>query len=487
MGLDFYNLLNLPYDATPDEIRAAYFEAARRLHPDINPNIDDNQLFVQIQEAYEILSNPQKRADYNSYLSDEAKSSAEVTYSVTFSRSSVTKLSEPQLIYALVDIHCHSLMNLSVFPPVHICLVIDRSTSMRGDRFEMLRANVRRLLSKLRKNDTISVIGFSDRAEVLVPPTKAFEVIKIESLINQMQIGGATEIFYGLDLAYQTIRRQAGNSANHIFLITDGHTYGDEQACYELAGKAREEGINISAFGIGDEWNDEFLDKLASLGGSNANYVSTADDLYLFFEQKLSSINTSYARNVSIDFECDDTVELQYAFQIHPELTPLSTNSPINLSNLEFGNKISFILEFIVQPIPEYIQEVKFAQGRITMEIPSSPIHTFRIFLNMKRSVDVELKSEKVVPEIYQAMSKLTLYRLQEKARKEVASGNYHIAGKYLQYLATHLIAHGDRKLAQTVLNEAEHIRGSHQFSKEGDKRIKYGTRSLLLLPAPEQ
>ena len=58
---------------------------------------------------------------------------------------------------------------------------------------------------------------------------------------------------------------------------------------------------------------------------------------------------------------------------------------------------------------------------------------------------------------------------------------------QHLQYLATHLLAEGDRELAHTVLVEAEHIQQSHRFSQEGDKRIKYGTRALLLLPGPEQ
>jgi Ca-activated chloride channel family protein len=83
-------------------------------------------------------------------------------------------------------------------------------------------------------------------------------------------------------------------------------------------------------------------------------------------------------------------------------------------------------------------------------------------------------------------MSKLTLYRMQEKVRNEVTSGEVDKATRHLQYIATHLLSRGDRELAHTVLVEAEHIQQSHQFSKDGDKRIKYGTRSLLLPAGPE-
>jgi Ca-activated chloride channel family protein len=67
-----------------------------------------------------------------------------------------------------------------------------------------------------------------------------------------------------------------------------------------------------------------------------------------------------------------------------------------------------------------------------------------------------------------------------------VAAGEIGKATRHLQYLATHLLAHGERDLAHTVLVEAEHIHQTNQFSKEGDKRIKYGTRALLLPPGLE-
>ena len=50
-----------------------------------------------------------------------------------------------------------------------------------------------------------------------------------------------------------------------------------------------------------------------------------------------------------------------------------------------------------------------------------------------------------------------------------------------LQKLATNLLQQGDRELARTVLLEAEHIKEERSYSPEGDKRIKYGTRALLL------
>jgi Ca-activated chloride channel family protein len=82
---------------------------------------------------------------------------------------------------------------------------------------------------------------------------------------------------------------------------------------------------------------------------------------------------------------------------------------------------------------------------------------------------------------IVHALSQLTLYRMQEKAQDELKKGETVKASRHLQYLATHLISKGERDLANTVLKEADNIQKKKGYSKEGDKRIKYGTRSLLL------
>ena len=54
---DFYSILGLKRDASPEEIHRAYLEAARTLHPDKNLSPGDTELFLGAQEAYETLSN----------------------------------------------------------------------------------------------------------------------------------------------------------------------------------------------------------------------------------------------------------------------------------------------------------------------------------------------------------------------------------------------------------------------------------------------
>lgn len=69
--IDYYKVLGVSKNATSDEIKKAYRKLARKLHPDINPNDKEaHAKFQQLNEANEVLSNPEKRKKYDKYGKD---------------------------------------------------------------------------------------------------------------------------------------------------------------------------------------------------------------------------------------------------------------------------------------------------------------------------------------------------------------------------------------------------------------------------------
>ena len=66
MVKDYYEILGVHQDADPGEIKRAYRAAAKRRHPDISSESGEN--FKELQEAYETLSDPVRRADYDREL-----------------------------------------------------------------------------------------------------------------------------------------------------------------------------------------------------------------------------------------------------------------------------------------------------------------------------------------------------------------------------------------------------------------------------------
>jgi len=62
---DYYGVLGVRRDAQPDEIKKAYRRLARELHPDVNPDPATQERFKEITQAYEVLSDPEKRQMYD--------------------------------------------------------------------------------------------------------------------------------------------------------------------------------------------------------------------------------------------------------------------------------------------------------------------------------------------------------------------------------------------------------------------------------------
>lgn len=485
----FYDRLGLPRDASPEEIRHAYREMAQRLHPDKNLRPGETELFLGVQEAYEVLVDPGKKAVYDKKLPLEPQVENPVATSTIFSRSSLTILPEPQLIYALLDFKVRGGEDHFPNPPLNISLVLDCSTSMLGLRLDTVKLTALELIRQLHMDDILSVVKFSDRAEVIIPAGSISSQAETAMKIQLLHASGGTEIFRGLEAGYNEILRYYSKDyVNHIILVTDGRTYGDEEECLKLVDQAVIRGIGISALGIGGQWNDAFLDTISSRTGGSCKYVSHTADLSHYLLDKVTRLGRSYAEQVTFTFQSPPGVKLNYAFRLHPESSPLPVSSPLVLGAIPRDSNQSLLLEFLVDETPLDKSRLELAKGFLSYEIPGrSGRRIFSERLELWRPVSPEFDNEPPKSSIVQALSRLNLYRLQERARADLQEGKVSEATQRLQSLATHLLAQGQNELARSVLSEVVHIQQTRIFSEEGEKRIKYGTRSLILPAGTEE
>jgi len=485
---DYYAVLGVFRDASQEEIKRAYFEAAQRLHPDKNVAAGETELFLEIQQAYEVLSNPKRRNLYDATLPPDIEENSVVKHEILFSRANLVKTSEAQLIYALLEVSSRESKEKLPAPPLNICLVLDRSTSMQGVKMDMVKATAIQLLRSLRPEDVLSVVVFSDQAEVIVPAAINSDKKKQENSIQMIQTSGATEIYNGLKAGLKEVRRTLDPArVNHIILLTDGQTYGDEQACLKLAEEAAAQNIGISGMGIGHEWNDIFLDALASKTGGSSAYISKPKDIQRLLTDKFNALISVYADDVVLEFKEDERIKINYIFRMQPEGGSIEIKPAMRLGPILRDEALHVLFEFMVEASAIEAKQLALLNGSLKISIAVRPTPIPPIRLNFTREIHSEPSAAPPPARILSALSRMTLYRMQERARVAADNGSFDDAARHLHNLATHLLSQGEHSLAKTVLFEADNLEKTRNWGSNGNQKdIKYSTRALLLSGAKE-
>jgi len=478
---NYYARLGVSRTASLDEIQQAYRNAARRFHPDANKQTGAHELFLLVQEAYQTLSNADQRLEYDSSLPPDIDAPPSIMVNALYSRSQVTPGESGQLIYVLLDLMPAGVGDLAAHPPLNVCLVLDTSTSMAGTRLEQVAMAASHFVQQLRREDLLSIVSFNDQAEVVVPAQSMQEAARFQSRIGSIQTRGGTEILTGLQLGLREVQRNFRSSfINHLVLITDGRTYGDEDACLKLAQDASEQGIPISAVGIGEEWNEDFMDKLVAKGGGTSLYADHSAEIHSLLERRLDTISQVFAKDVRMFFEPANQSRLTYAFRLSPDLGALIPASSLHLGAIPIETSLRVLLEFELDTTSLEAGELILAEGDLRMDIASLAIPSTKARYRLSRFVQELTEVETPSQTLVNAIARLAMYRMQEQARRDIEKGDLAAAAKRMRMLATHLLSAGQKGLAKTVLLAADEIKEGSALGEKSGKQIKYGTRALI-------
>lgn len=487
---NLYAMLGLSPTATGGDIRDAYRLLARRFHPDVNRNEGAGVQFREIAAAYEVLGDPQQRSQYDLQRRDFVDEPAYFSLRVTPSKRVLPTLNEPQVFYLLVEI-----MALRQSPesqkrnvPLNLALVLDRSTSMRGVRLEKVKYAAHQIIDQLTPQDVLSVVSFSDRPDVLIDAQQVTNPTALQSIVSIMQADGGTEIFRGLSAGVEECRKHlALRMVNHVILLTDGRTFGDEDAALKLAAEVSKEGIGISAMGIGEEWNDVFLDDLATRTGGTSAYINSPKAVVRFLNDRVRSLGRAFVERLNISVAPDADIVLESAFKLQPSPQPLDVSpQPIPLGTLEANRTSSVLLQF---QMPPSSKSGFRTLGRL--DVTGDVLQMDRSGYKVISDISVEISENPLAEEpplaIMDALGKLTLYRMQQKAEKSLEGGDVQEATRRLENLATRLLAAGQEDLAQMAMSEARRVAKTNILSEQGRRTLKFGTRKLLAAPQSDE
>lgn len=473
---NYYEILGLARKATTEQIHDAAKTLGARF-PEEARDPTTNVAFRQLVQAYETLSDPVKRRNYDERLREQTGEL--ITVSVVGSRETVARHEEEQLLYLLVTIHAPVEWAETSYP-VNLCLVIDRSTSMRGARLERVQAAARLAISRLAPGDVLSIVAFSDRADVIAPAEVEHDPNRLISAVNTIEPSGGTEIYQGLLAGVrELVKLPTAHYTNHLVLLTDGHTYGDETHCLRLAEEAVERGIAFSAFGIGTDWNDNFLDQLVAPSGGYSTYIENPAELSDYLQKQLQELATIYAKSVHLTLDLPPSVICQDLFKLAPFAQPLSCHEQeVNLGAVESARPLAVLLELGVRAA--HAGQTIRIPLRFRATIPARQVRNRRFERVHTLRVTPGEVAFSPPSQVISAVQMLNLYRMNEKAWQEAQQGDANAATGRMERLATRLIEAGHTRLGQEVMAETRRLAQAGTLSAETRKRLKYETRSLL-------
>jgi len=477
---DYYEMLGVTRSATIDEIKHAYRALARRYHPDSRTADVATTRFHEVQLAYSILGDEVQRRAYDRRL--DAASPAKhalLSWDILISQPELYTGYEQQVFYVLLEVR-----QTSAEPggrlPLNLCLVVDQSTSMQGSRLGCVKAAASKIIDNLSDQDVISIVGFSDRAEVFLASQLVSNRTRAKAKVSTIRAGGGTEILQGLSRGIAELKKHHSERVtSHLILLTDGRTYGDDDACIALAEQAGEQHIGITTMGIGEDWNDVLLDEVAKRSGGTSVYISAAEQVQKVLQHHLDGLGMIFAQNVKLSLNLAENVSLENTFKISPFLERVRVNAGV-LSLGSLQSDVPLVVILALATGPRAVGRHRLARLELSADVPSVNITGTKQSHDLVISFSDDVVEYPVIPPpIISALRKVTLYEMQKKAWVALEEGNVEGATRQLEMVATRLFDLGESDLAQAAMLEAGRIASGALASARGHKQLKYGTRSL--------
>lgn len=190
--------------------------------------------------------------------------------------------------------------------PLALVLVVDTSGSMAGAKIVDARRAARQALDEMERDDLVSVVRFSDDAEVLVPLGRVGDVrAQAEAAVAGLRAAGSTNISRAVDAASRELAKAGQGRATRVALVTDGRdTSGSPRdAAASVARREAARGVTVSTLGIGTDYDDAYLADLATAGHGNYEFMRDASALGRFLSRELRETARTAATRVTVELD----------------------------------------------------------------------------------------------------------------------------------------------------------------------------------------
>ncbi|MBN1200786.1 MAG: VWA domain-containing protein [Anaerolineae bacterium] len=353
----------------------------------------------------------------------------------------VIAVARAQHVYLLARIQAESAPDAAERRPLNLSVVLDRSGSMQGDKLDYVKQAAQFLVKRLGADDRLSLVSYNESVSVDVQPGPVVHKDRTNQVIGSLRAGGTTNLSGGWLQGCQLVAGEmADGQVNRVLLLTDGLANQGVTEPVRLEAMARQkraEGITTTTMGVGMDFNEDLLTRMASEGGGAFYFIDDPDQAPHIFAEELHDLLSVVGQNLVITISLSPDVRMVRQLNAYPAESG-EAQVTFKLGDL-FADELKTLLLELSIPALQELGEVEVARLRFDYDElgPDAVAHRTLELPIVVNTVPPE-RYEKLAPnpDVQQTALLLRAARAREEAIEHADRGEFGSASQVLNAAA---------------------------------------------------
>ena len=380
-----------------------------------------------------------------------------------------------QTAYLKVSLTGFELRDETIRPAANIAIVLDKSGSMNGDKIERAKDAASMAIERLNSADIAAIVSYDSTVRINMPATKVTDKKVFRDNIKRIYANGNTALFAGVSKgAYEVQKFLQRERVNRVILLSDGLANvgpSSPAALGRLGASLGKQGISVTTIGLGLDYNEDLMTRLAGMSDGNHAFAETGNDLAKIFDAEFGNVLSVVAQEVTVKIRCLPGVRPIRV--LGRDATIIGQTVAVNLHQL-YGEQEKFVVLEVELPageegLSQQIAKVNVDYFNTVTRRQDKLAGTAQVqYTVSERVVEEELDEEVMTDTVQQIANEMSkeAVELRDAGRVREAQQRLQESAAYLEQNARQYNAPGLESLSGEFARDAEAIGKDEEWKK---------------------